>query len=413
MAIKPRTAVAAGIAVLAVVGIGGAVAANVAGGSPADENTVTWWVPDWDYDAATTVVADFEAEHPDIDVELVQTTGDTVANRVSVALESGNTPDVITDSVARVKGYADKGQLADLRDLYGPDMPVEDFAPGVVDVVSQDNQTFAVPYRWATNALIYNPDLFAAAGIQEPPATWADFAADAQALTQGDVVGTAWPMKGEPSDLTLRFLDFAVSDGASIDDGMPALTPEASTAAASLIGDSVTQGWASPSSFELDNTGIRELFLQGRVAMYLGGVFDVDAAVEQGAPIATALLPGPDGPGTAQGVGWAYIVPEASQRQEAAKELVAYLGQPQNMAALTLTFPARISASQDAKFTTPERSAYAEQLSQHSTPAPNDPRWTAVIQSVHDELQRVALGQTSAADAGATITGIAQEASSS
>ncbi|MFE3826660.1 extracellular solute-binding protein [Streptomyces sp. NPDC059092] len=73
--------------------------------------------------------------------------------------------------------------------------------------------TYAVPYRWATNTLICDPRLFAAAGIDSPPRTWADFERDAKRLTKGNVVGTAWPMQGDPNDLTLRFLDFAVSDG--------------------------------------------------------------------------------------------------------------------------------------------------------------------------------------------------------
>jgi len=382
---------------------------NATQGARSDD-TVTWWVPDWDYAAATAVVEEFEAEHPDIQVELVQTTGDTVANRVAVALDSGNVPDVITDSIARIRGYATDGKLADVSGLYGDDMPVDDFAPGLVDALTVDGSTYAVPYRWATNALIYNPELFAAAGIDAPPTTWAEFEEDARLLTQGDVVGTAWPMQGDANDLVLRFLDFAISGGATIEDGMPSLTESSTQSAVELIGTSILDGWASPSSFELDNTGIRELFLQGRVAMYPAGVFDVDFALNEGAPIATAPLPGPDGVGTAQGVGWAYIIPEASTRQDAAKELVAFLGQPENMAALTLTFPARVSASDDPKFTTPERVPYAEQLAEHSIPAPNDPRWTAIIQQIHDELQRVALGQTSAEDAAATIQQLADDA---
>ncbi|GAB3274314.1 ABC transporter substrate-binding protein [Kineosporia babensis] len=412
MAMKPRTALFAGVVGAAVIGIGATIVVNASGGAADDQNTVTWWVPDWDYQEAVKIVETFEADNPDIKVELVQTTGDTVANRTAVALDSGNTPDVITESIARIRGYADKDQLADLSTLYGQDLPEDDFAPGLIDALTVDGATYAVPYRWATNALIYNPALFQAAGIDEPPATWAEFEEDAKKLTQGNVVGTAWPMQGDASDLTLRFLDFALSDGATIENGLPKLTEKSSAGAINLIGDAINEGWASKSSFELDNTGIRELFLQGRVAMYPAGVFDVDAALEAGAPIATAALPGPDGPGTAQGVGWAYIVPQASQKKDAAQKLVSFLGQPENMAALTLTFPARVSASDDPKFTTPERAAYAEQLAEHSVPAPNDPRWTAVLQQVHDEIQKVALGDKSAAAAATSIQEIADKTAS-
>ncbi|WP_165956058.1 ABC transporter substrate-binding protein [Streptomyces hainanensis] len=411
MAVKARTGIFLGVAGLTVAAIAATVVVNVVQNSSGDEDVVTWWVPDWDYQTAVDLVAEFERQHPDISVELVQTTGDTVANRTSVALDSGNVPDVITESIARVRGYADKGQLADLSGLFGEDIPADDFAPGLVDSLTIDGATYAMPYRWATNALIYNPELFEAAGIEEPPATWDEFVEDARALTSGDAVGTAWPVQGDPSDLTLRFLEFAVSGGATINgDGIPELTEESSRAAVEMIGGAIAEGWASPSSFELDNTGIRELFLQGRVAMYPGGVFDVDEAQAQGAPVATAPLPGPEGPGTGLGVGWAYVVPEASSHQDDAAELVRFLARPESMAELTLTFPARTSASEDARFQTPERVAYAGQLAEHSVPAPNDPRWTASIQPVHDQIQEVALGRETPAEAAANIQRIVDQA---
>ncbi|MGW4728206.1 ABC transporter substrate-binding protein [Streptomyces shenzhenensis] len=406
MAMMPRTRAFLGVVVAAVLTLVGSTAYNVAESGTRD-NTVAWWVPDWDHKKAVGLVKEFEQQHPGIVVDLVQTTGDTVANRTSVALDSGNVPDVITESLARVRSYVSKGQLAGVSDLYGTDIPVADFAPGLIDSLTFDGSTYAVPYRWATNALIYNPRLFEAAGIDSPPRTWADFERDAKRLTKGNVVGTAWPMQGDPNDLTLRFLDFALSDGTTITHGSPRFTRQSAEAALNLIGGSIREGWAGKSSFELDNTGIRELFLQGRIAMYPAGVFDVDTAVDQGADVATALLPGPDGPGTAQGVGWGYIVPKASRHQEAAKQLVSFLAQPENMAELTVTFPARTSASADAKFTTPQRRPYADQLARHSLPAPNNPQWTATVQAVHDKIQEVALGRITPAQGAVQIQRLA------
>ncbi|MGW7290988.1 ABC transporter substrate-binding protein [Streptomyces xiamenensis] len=242
MAVKARTGVFLGAVGLAVVALAGTVVLNVVQNSSRDADVVTWWVPDWDYQAAVGLVEKFEDRHPGVTVELIQTTGDTVANRTSVALESGNVPDVITESVSRIRGYAGKGQLADLSGLFGADLPADDFAPGLIDALTIDGSTYAVPYRWATNALIYNPELFAAAGIDGPPTTWEEFEADARALTSGNVVGTAWPVQGDPSDLTLRFLEFAVSGGASITDGRPELTPESTQAAVELIGGGIAEG---------------------------------------------------------------------------------------------------------------------------------------------------------------------------
>jgi multiple sugar transport system substrate-binding protein len=74
-----------GVATAAALAIAGTVTYNVVKSNSAkSESAVTWWVPDWDYKAATTVVAEFQKQNPDVKVELVQTTGDTVANRTGV-----------------------------------------------------------------------------------------------------------------------------------------------------------------------------------------------------------------------------------------------------------------------------------------------------------------------------------------
>ncbi|MEV6151627.1 sugar ABC transporter substrate-binding protein [Nonomuraea sp. NPDC052129] len=403
MAIRPRTAALFAVVLVVVLGVVGVIVHNATRSSTSSSDTVTWWVPDWDSEVAATLVRRFESENPSLRVEVVKTTGDTVANKVSVALDAGNTPDLITESIARTKTYIDKGRLADLTSLYGSAMPKSDFAPGLTDVVSVDGKTYAVPYRWATNALIYNTELFAKAGISAPPTTWAEFVADAKKLPTSTVAGTAWPMQGDPSDLSLRFLDFALQGGTTIENGTPKLTQDSVERALELMGTSVTKGYATKSSFELDNTGIRDLFLQGRIGMYLGGVFDADTAARQKFPVGTALAPGPSGPGIQEGVGWAYIVPKAAKNIDGAKKLASFLGRPENMASLTLTFPARVSAASDAKFKTDVRKAYGEQLAKHSIPAPNNPRWTAMIPFVHDTIQEVALGSKTPQQGAAAI----------
>jgi ABC-type glycerol-3-phosphate transport system substrate-binding protein len=201
----------------------------------------------------------------------------------------------------------------------------------------------------------------------------------------------------------LRLLDFAISDGSTVKNGAPSLTQSSVKGALDLIGGSVKDGWASSSSYQLNNTDIYNLFAQGRVAMYPGGVFDTDTATAANVPIATAPLPGPKSIGTAQGVGWAYIVPAKSTNKAAAEKLIAFLGKPASMASLTLTFPARVSATKAARFQTELRKPFVQQLSGHSIPAPTDPRWTATIQAVHDDIEQVALGQSTSSNEAGTI----------
>ncbi|TQM11623.1 carbohydrate ABC transporter substrate-binding protein (CUT1 family) [Pseudonocardia kunmingensis] len=393
MALRGRTAAFIGVSAALVLGVVGTIASAVVSGHDS-ARTVTWWLPNWDTPIATELVAQFEAENPDLTVRMVETTVDTIANKVSVALDSGDTPDVITELASRTRTYVRENQLADLSDLFGPQMPREDFISGALDAVSSGGAVHAVPYRWDCIALIYNKDLLAGAGITGPPTTWADFAADAKAVTAGDVAGVAWPMGGTPNDLVNRFLGFALSAGATVEDGVPRLTTESSRAALEVVASSVADGWASRSSLEVDNTEVRELFINGRVGMYVGGVFDVQLQLDAGMNVGTAVTPGPAGPGMQGADGWGYVVPAEAPNTEGAKRLVAFLSRPANMARLTSTYPARISAADDPRFHDEYRQAHYEQLTEHSVPTPNDPAWVSMIPSVAGTIQSVALGES-------------------
>jgi ABC-type glycerol-3-phosphate transport system substrate-binding protein len=402
MRVRGRTAAFIGVTAAMVIGVAATIIYSVGSGRD-PSRTVTWWVPNWDTPIATDLVAEFEAQNPDLSVEMVETTSDTMANKISVALDSGDPPDVITELASRTRTSIGKGALADLSDLYGPDMPRSDFIPGALDAVTNDTGTYAVPYRWDCIALIYNKDLFAAAGIAGPPATWAELEATARLLTSGDVTGTAWPMSGAAEDLVRRYLGFALAGGARTENGIPLLDVASSQAALEIVGGSVAEGWASRSSLEVDNTEVRELFINGRIAMYLGGVFDVEQQLEAGMNVGTALTPGPDGPGVQAADGWGYLVPAKAKNPTGARRLVEFLARAENMARLTMTYPARTSAAGDPRFHDQYREPHYEQLAEHSVPPPNDPAWVGVNPFVYSTIQAVALGQVTPADGARAI----------
>jgi multiple sugar transport system substrate-binding protein len=391
------------IAVLAATGVLTGCSSSSSGSS--DGNTVTWWEPNWDTAEAKTLVADFESKNPGITVKMVETTSDTLANKVSVALNSGTTPDVITELASRTQQYIQKDQLANLDSLYDANMPKSDFLPGTLTDVSTGDAAFGVPYRWDNVSLIYNKDLFDAAGITTPPTTLDEMKADAIKLTSGDVSGMGWQL-GNNDNAVLRFFGLAAStptDPATNVDGVAKLTTSSSQQALDIISGSVKDGWASQSSMESDSTGVRQLFENKQIAMYFGGVYDLIELQSKGLNVGTALAPGFGGPSNTAANGWVYIVPKASKNQTAAEKLVTYLTTPAAMSALTLTFPARISAGTDPKFHTALAEPFYDQLLKYSVPAPYDPSWGKLEPTLFAQIQAVAIGQASSADAAKTI----------
>lgn len=397
MGIRPRTAAFIAAAAVVALIIVGTIIYTTRSNHDAS-GPVTWWVPNWDVPIATELVAAFEKENPGLTVEMVETTSDTMANRISVALDSGNTPDVITELVSRTQTYVAKDQLADLSGLFGEDMPRDDFMNGTLDATSGENGTYGIPFRWDAIALIYNPEMLAAVGAK-PPTNFEEFVAAGQAVAaQDEAAGVAWPMNGTPSDLVGRFTAFALSAGATVKNGALQMDVESSTAALEIVGGSVAEGWASPSSLEVDNTGVRELFINKRIAMYVGGVFDMQLISDAGIPAASAVIPGQDGPGMSEANGWGYIVPAKSDNIEGAKKLVAFLTRPENMATLTSTYPSRLSAATGERFHDKLREAHFQQLTEHTVPAPNSPEWVLMAPFIYGVIQAVALGTTTPED---------------
>jgi ABC-type glycerol-3-phosphate transport system substrate-binding protein len=363
-------------------------------------DAIEWWVPNWDEEVATQLAEQYE-EETGVEIEIVQTTNETLPNRVGTALDSGTTPDVVIELASRINRYAAEGTVTDLSGMFAADLPEGDFIAGALDEVSRDGSIYAVPYRWDCIAMIYNPEMLAEADV-EVPTTWDEYVTAAQALTVDGRSGTAWPL-GHDGNATLRYLGLAVDGGSEIANGSPELTLDSSTHALEVIGGTVRDGWASQNSLELDNTGVRQLFENEQIAMYVGGLFDVAPLQEAGVPVATAVSPG-----TQIADGWAYMIPTEAPNADAAQDFVAFLSTPENMAALTESFPARISATDDERFTGPDAAAHLEQLTDNSVPAPSDPAWGEIVPDAYSALQSVALNQADPAEAAATLDEQAQ-----
>ncbi len=398
------------LAILVVVVVGVVLVAVRPWASDADEGALTWWVPDWDQETAQALADTFESENPDYTVDLVVTTWDTMANKIQVALDSGTTPDVITELTTRVDKYARADQLTDVTDWYDDAMPEDDFLPSALEAVTTDGSRYAVPFRHDSSGLIYNKTMLAAAGFDSPPQTWDELVTMAKALTTDTTYGFGWPL-GNDENAVVRWTEQYLGQGGELTpaaDGSLTIDQDAAAAGVQTIASSILDGWATPSSLEMDNTAIRDLFTNGAIAMYTGGAYDIAPIQEAGIDVGTALVPGADGPGTTTADGFSFLVPKAAPDVDGAKALVQFLAQPENEAALTATFPARISAFDDDKFSEPLFQPFVAQLQEHSAPAPNNAGWADMIPSIFASVQSAALGDVTAPDAAADIESEAQ-----
>jgi multiple sugar transport system substrate-binding protein len=120
----------------------------------------------------------FEAAHPDIKVEQVQVPYDQFRRKLLTAMAGGTAPDLIRADIIWVPEFADMGALAALDEVM-PDFETykEAVFPGPLSTNYYNGHYYGLPLDTNTRVLVYNEDMFAAAGIEAPPATMDEFLA--------------------------------------------------------------------------------------------------------------------------------------------------------------------------------------------------------------------------------------------
>ncbi len=141
------------------------------------------------------IIPAFEAENPDIQVEFVLT--EHHYGSALIDIENGryfddvaayaSSADVLYVADYNLSSYATYGGFfLDLSPLVNADsslMP-EDFYPGAWQAFQWDGGIWALPYRINVEVLVYNQDMFDAAGVPYPDESWrlADFIQAAEAF---------------------------------------------------------------------------------------------------------------------------------------------------------------------------------------------------------------------------------------
>lgn len=377
--------------------------------APGERVEIEWWAPNWDETEANEMVKEFTADHPNVDVKLVITTWDSMANQIKVALDSGDTPDVITELISRVPLYAEKDQLRDISSWYTGDMAMDDFTKSAVDAVSVGSAVYGVPFRWDAGSMVYNKDLFDKAGITSVPTTWSELQAAAKTIhDKTGVSAYGWPF-GNDRNTVIRWLNAYYTMGGTLEKGGK-LDAAASQSALEMLAEGFKEGYVTPSSLEADNTQLQNLLINGQIAFYFEGAYAIDPIKEGGINVGTAMWPGPNGPAMVSADGFALMVPSGATEAPELQQFVDYLSTPDNQSRMTDTFPARISAASNEKFSDPLLQPFLEQQTKYAFPVPSFAGYEELIPTIFAAVQSVALGNATPADANATIVSHAETA---
>ncbi|WP_223587438.1 ABC transporter substrate-binding protein [Microbacterium sp. OVT16B] len=325
----------------------------------------------------TNLVAEYNASQSDVRVE-IDTSGVDV---VSASFVRGNPPDIMLANYNfEIARFVQRCALIDLGNTDAAASVRDDLQPLMDQYGSCAGRTSALPYSVMAASVIYNKEIFAAQGI-EVPQTWDELIAACDQLKAAGITPFYATFK---DDWTVGQGWYDYSLGGSIDvidffDGMNAegadVGPDSTVSFQNDFAEPMDRMLQLTKDYVNEDAPSRGYgdgnlaFSKGEAAMYLQGpwAFSEIAKTAPDLQLGTFPLPMTDDPddlAVRVNMDLAAMIPEGSRHQEAARDFLEFLYEPQNIEAYN---------ESQLGFTPTE-----------NAPAPSDPRIAGMIDYYDD-----------------------------
>lgn len=273
-----------------------------AGYDPAAAVTITWWTGQTSEaeKVAEKLAADYHTAHPNVTVKTSPgaPTTDDLLTKLSAGFAGGSYPDISYAFGSWAGDLAASGKTQDLTDFVAePSFNWAEMPAAARTVATSDGKVIGVPALVDNLALIYNPKLFDAAGLDYPSDDWSweQFRDAAGKLTDKatNTYGTAYSVSGS-EDTTWHLWPLLWQNGGQILDGTkPAFNSDAGVKALETLRAMAVDD----KSMYLDQTDEKyvPLFNSGHVAMMLSGPWSLLDIKDAKLAYGVTALPGVNG----------------------------------------------------------------------------------------------------------------------
>ena len=254
---------------LASCGFGGGTGGD--GGDADGATTLDLLVPS--YSDATQglwedVIAGFEEENTDIDVNLEVQSWDNLESVITTKIQGGEAPDIYNGGP--FAGFAADGLLYPAEEVVSPAV-FSDFQDSFIENAEIDGTAYALPLIASARALFVNNALLEQAGVTAPPTTWDELldAATKVSALGGGIAGYGMPLGSEEAQAEAAVWlwggggTFGDAEAITVDD--PSNLPGAEQIK-KMIDAGATQ--ADPGA--TDRTPLMDIFVQGKIGMQVG-----------------------------------------------------------------------------------------------------------------------------------------------
>ncbi len=353
------------------------------------------WAPT---DAVQRATADFEAEHPGVQVDL---RGVPFGQLLETIVADREGPGLIDVAQGHAFSAGAQGHARPVTERFQAAFPPGTFIPGAVDDVTWDGEQYGVPLDVNAVALMVNTTALDELGFTtDDLATWESSRAIAEAA-EGDVAFTYLAASTWSSYAWVR------SNGADLfhfEDGEPVLTFDSPgmTATYEFIADLAEGGRLALTADDLDASDGFSLFRDGHLLTYATGTWDVANLLDDPPAFEWTVVPMPRGPDadTAHTVlgGSSTFITSLADDVGLAFEYAAHLVRPEYSLAYAMDegrLPPQVDVLTDPFFHDPRYAAVVEEL-------PNADAMKLIAFPRVQELYTLTIFDILSGDAGAT-----------
>jgi multiple sugar transport system substrate-binding protein len=373
------------------------------------ELTLFTWVPPEELTANQELIGEFERQHPDLHVTILNEPSQRAMDKLQTSIAAGNPPDVMSIHGAYFLPLAAKGALLDLEPLIAGDAQFDlgDFYPQILPICRYEGKLYSLPRYASVYVLFYNKDLFDEVGVAYPSDgwTWDDYLTAAKKLTRH----SSDPDRARYGCI-IDFWGARIypwiwqNDGQILDESRRRclLDQRPAEEALQFLVDLARKHKVAPVISQEEARETREWFKAGRVAMFMSGAWDVQV-LRRSPSLRWDVAPLPKRKQRATLAGTEnYAISAKTAHPKESWELFTFLLSPKSqetMAAAVEKQPSRISVAEGPYLAAKvgyNRRVFVDALG-YGKLAPNVPEWDRISHLIQDRLDQIWIGQITVA----------------
>ncbi|WP_236645299.1 ABC transporter substrate-binding protein [Aidingimonas lacisalsi] len=298
-------------------------------------------------DVIDGLVDDFEADHPNIDVNAIYAGNyDDTRVRALSAIEAGDAPQLSVLFSIDLFELIEQDAIVPFDDVVETDEErawLDSFYPGLMENGRLDGETYGIPFQRSTIVLYWNKDAFEAAGLdpEQPPQTWDEMAEMANTIRDAgdgdDQWGVMIPSTGYPYWM-FQALAFQNGHRLMSDDGTEVYFDDPAAVEALEYWVSLTDEYQAMPDGTIEWGTLRQNFLEESTAMMWHSTGNL-TAVREGADFdfGVSMLPAKEQPGSPTGGGNFYLFKDSTDEEKrAAMTFVRWMTAPERAAAWSM-----------------------------------------------------------------------------